>query len=182
MEQNGLCKGAKLRLRNALLQMLKSTELDKICVTELCRLAEVNRTSFYRYYTLPKEVLQELLEEIAEGIMQVAKLPHDSAVREEAVLRFCRELYDRADIVRTLICRSEHGGSEGEFRDLVTQHVCGAMAGNSGASLRSTTMAAAFFAGGLWRLLRNWLQEENPRPPEEIAKLIQDMLHPERWF
>lgn len=182
MEQNGLCKGAKLRLRNALLQMLKHTELDKICVTELCRLAEVNRTSFYRYYTLPKEVLQELLEELAEGLLQIARLPQDSGEREKAILSFCGELYRRADIIRTLISRSDSGGSEGEFRDLVTQHVCGAMADNSGTLPRSTTLAAAFFAGGLWRLLRSWLQEEKPRPPEEMAKLIQDMLYTERWF
>ena len=182
MEQNGLCKGAKLRLRNALLQMLQHTELDSICVTELCRLAEVNRTSFYRYYSLPKEVLQEMLEELAEGILQLAKQPDDSAEREKAILFFCRELYSRADIIRTLINRSDNGGSEGEFRELVTQRVCGVMADHPSASAQRTPMAAAFFAGGLWRLLRSWLQEENPKPPEEIAKLIQDMLHPERWF
>ena len=40
----------KMVIRNAFLQLLRKYSIEKISVTEICRLAEINRATFYRYY------------------------------------------------------------------------------------------------------------------------------------
>jgi len=180
MEQTGLCQGARNRLREALLQMLEHTELNKICVTELCRRAEVNRTSFYRYYALPEDVLKEILEELAGELAEVTALPRDGEELERALLQMCRDLYARAPLVRTLIRRSENGGNRGEFRNLLTKQMIGSLPPEHGEESRP--MAAAFFAGGLWALLRKWIKEEPMRPPEEVVSMVLMLVSTGRSF
>lgn len=180
MTELGLCRGARRRLREALLVMLEDTELDQICVTELCRRAEVNRTSFYRYYSLPEDVLSELLEDLAAALAKVTELPRDSGKMEDALQVMCRELYARAPLVRTLIRRSEEGGSDREFRNLLAKGMADSVYGGKEPEHRS--LAAAFFAGGLWAVLRSWLKEETPCSPEEMAVRMLELVKMGRGF
>ena len=171
---------ARIRLQEALLRMLEHTELDRICVTELCRQAEINRTSFYRYYCLPKDVLVELLEEQAEELAKVTKLPCCSVEMEEALLQMCRQLYARRDLVRILIRRSCNGGNAQEFRDLFAKKMSKCFAENLEEDTGS--LAGAFFTGGLWALLRKWLQEDEPRLPEDVVETVLELVRAGRSF
>ena len=180
MEQAGKTCCARTRLREALLRMLEHTELDRICVTELCREAEINRTSFYRYYCLPRDVLVELLEEQAEELAKVTKLPCGSREMQEALLRMCRQLYARKSLVRILILRSRNGGNAGEFKDLFAKKMCKCFA--ESIEEDNGSLAGAFFTGGLWALLKKWLQEEEPRLPEDVAETVLELVRAGRSF
>ncbi|MBQ9588852.1 MAG: TetR/AcrR family transcriptional regulator [Butyrivibrio sp.] len=50
----------KENVRNALIQMLISTDIDKITIKELCRISQINRTTFYKYYGSQYDVLNEI--------------------------------------------------------------------------------------------------------------------------
>ena len=55
-------------MKDALLELLKQQKLSKITVKAICDTADVNRSTFYKYYSdtteLFKEIEQELLEQI----------------------------------------------------------------------------------------------------------------------
>ena len=50
----------KESIRNALIQMLKNTDIDKVTIKELCQLSQINRTTFYKYYGSQYDVLNEI--------------------------------------------------------------------------------------------------------------------------
>ena len=47
----------KRLLQEALLRLMNRKPLDKISITELCDEAGINRTTFYRHYYTPHDVL-----------------------------------------------------------------------------------------------------------------------------
>lgn len=51
------------KLRTAALQLASSTPLEQVTVTELCRLAQVDRATFYRHWQSPLAILSEALVE-----------------------------------------------------------------------------------------------------------------------
>lgn len=50
----------KENVRDALIQMLVDTDIDKITIKELCRISQINRTTFYKYYGSQYDVLNEI--------------------------------------------------------------------------------------------------------------------------
>lgn len=59
---------AKKLLHQALLLLLQKKPLEKITVSELCKKAGVNRTTFYHYYTVPADILREIVQQFAASL------------------------------------------------------------------------------------------------------------------
>lgn len=56
-------------IREAFLAELKRKPYDKITVTDLCKIAEINRSTFYLHYVDAISVFDELLAELLENLM-----------------------------------------------------------------------------------------------------------------
>lgn len=60
-------------IQSAFLEILKEEKLPKVNVTEICRKANVNRATFYKYYSSPEDLLSKLedirLEELTKKIL-----------------------------------------------------------------------------------------------------------------
>ncbi|MFS0671719.1 TetR/AcrR family transcriptional regulator [Ornithinibacillus sp. 179-J 7C1 HS] len=63
-------------LRHALLELLKTKPLEAISVAELCRLAQINRGTFYTHYKDVHEVFKRYLEVIVEDFRSAYEEPY----------------------------------------------------------------------------------------------------------
>lgn len=67
----------KRRLTNSLLDLMKKKSIYEITVLELCKEANINRTTFYKYYTdindLVKKTEEGLLEELKSNINDIKR-------------------------------------------------------------------------------------------------------------
>lgn len=50
-KENQRVRLTKLMLKDALVDLLEKTPLQQITITEICERAEINRTTFYKYYS-----------------------------------------------------------------------------------------------------------------------------------
>ena len=53
----------KLLFKNSLISLLQKKSIYQISVTELCDAAELNRSTFYKYYDNVSDILTELEKE-----------------------------------------------------------------------------------------------------------------------
>lgn len=60
----------KRLIQEALLRLLKKTPLAKVSVCALCEEAQINRTTFYRHYETPDDVLSEIA---ADAVQQFSR-------------------------------------------------------------------------------------------------------------
>lgn len=58
----------KASLHEAILVLLQEKSLDKISISELCKVAQVNRGTFYLHYQDVSELFEEYFEEITEDL------------------------------------------------------------------------------------------------------------------
>ena len=59
-------------IRRAFLELLGRLPVEKITVAEICRKAEINRATFYRYYENQYDLLSSLENEMFEEIKKSA--------------------------------------------------------------------------------------------------------------
>ncbi len=90
---------SKKMIREGLFRCLKTKKIDKITITELCREAGVNRTTFYSHYEFPRDVLDEISAEIVDEIIDIYK--HTDSVRESTILSLVR-LQEQKDILKVI--------------------------------------------------------------------------------
>ena len=62
--ENSRIATTKLLFRNAFLKLLKEKSMADIRVNELCELAGVNRSTFYRHYDNVSDLMDELIDEV----------------------------------------------------------------------------------------------------------------------
>ena len=59
MKEDQRIRLSKQLLRNALLELLKEKHISKVSVREICERAQINRTTFYKYYGSQYELLED---------------------------------------------------------------------------------------------------------------------------
>lgn len=72
MKTDARIRYTKQAIRNAFLEMLKKFPVEKITVTEICHIAEINRATFYRYYESQYDLLSSLETEMFDEIKKSA--------------------------------------------------------------------------------------------------------------
>lgn len=100
---------SKLLFKNAIMDLLKEKgSVDKISVREICEKAELNRSTFYAHYNEPKDLLEELENELLQSTEE-----HLKKIREENdagahkyILSFLKYIKDNDKHFRTLLIDS----------------------------------------------------------------------------
>lgn len=63
-------KRTKKALKTAINKLMETRTVEKISVTDICELAEVNRVTFYTHYNDKFELLEDLMNDIMQAIGQ----------------------------------------------------------------------------------------------------------------
>ena len=165
---------SKRLLKEALLRLLRSTNIEKISVTELCREAGINRTTFYRYYEIPKDVLAATLEEILSDVCRILsghELPQDKlqAVTEvfqylEQNMQWLRIFFqnfsevDYSAFAEALTRKLWENSDQQELQNCMTRE--------------EYQTLATLLAGGCHFVLHSWAMGTAKRSAEEMAQIL----------
>ncbi len=169
----------KRMVKEGLMRLLKKKPLEKINITELCQEAGINRTTFYRYYELPRDVLTEMQNEFFEETFKHFHKP-----------------WTTDDIERFFVCLSEHAelvklffqyNSDTDWTNIFTNiynsfpemMMTKAFRNLDG---NSAKLLSAYLAGGAYFLVRQWIMEDIPIPPEDVAAIALNILDKDRIF
>ena len=66
--QNRRVRMTKRLMQEALLEHLELNTLENITITSLCDPADVNRSTFYKYYKEPADLLKEIEQDFLDRI------------------------------------------------------------------------------------------------------------------
>ncbi len=169
----------KRMIKEGLMRLLEKKPLEKINITELCQEAGINRTTFYRYYELPRDVLTEMQNEFFEETFGCFQRP-----------------LTVSDIEHLFVCLSEHSelvklffqyNSDTDWANMFTRVYTNFPGLKMTKAFRnldenSAKLLTAYLAGGAYFLIRYWILEEIPMPPEEVAAIALNILDTDRVF
>ena len=101
----------KRLLYEGLFRLLEKKELHKITITELCAEAGINRATFYKHYSTPKDVLTDKMHQLIEEFLD-NNPPSEfqkNHFTKEHLEKVCQYLYDNSAIVKILINNNMDG-------------------------------------------------------------------------
>lgn len=174
----------KRMIKEGLLRLLEKRRVSEISISELCQVAQINRTTFYRHYQTPGDVLQEIALDQFGTFSQHSTLADHMDNLKEFVTQLCEFLYQRKDIVKIFI----RNYTEPDFiriSQLLSQQFLGSRTVlYRGKAVDDDTLQLfnAFFSTGMYALISLWLNRDITKTPEEIADLICCSLNKEFTF
>ena len=164
----------KRMLKDALIEMLKETDIYHVSIRELCQRADVNRTTFYKYYGNQFDLLDDMENDLLRLIeTTIAEDKEKSASTIEKLLAF----FER-DIafIRLLI----NSNVDTEFpKKLFSLPVVANTIGIMMASVPRVRYEYVnrFVLFGTFEMLRYWLNKEDRESPKEMADIVLERLN-----
>lgn len=169
----------KRMVKEGLMRLLEKKPLEKINITELCHEAGINRTTFYRYYELPRDVLTEMQNEFFEETFGHFQKP----LTESDIERFFVCLYERSELVRLFFQYNSDTDWADAFANIFNSFP-GRMMTKAFQNLddNSAKLLSTYLSGGAYFLARQWIMEDIPMQPEEVAAIALNILDKDRVF
>lgn len=168
--ENQRIRLSKKLLKEALLRLLQKKSIDKITIYELCGTAQINRTTFYKYYGNQYDLLGDIQGDFFSDLEKY--LLEDPQAGDESMRKVMKYLESEQDTCKVLINSvpdrefSEKLFSLPAIRILIKNYT------PDHYTPKQEEYFRLFFCQGGYAIIRKWLNDENREPPEEIADLI----------
>ena len=104
----------KRLLKAALIELLKEQDIYHISIRELCERADVNRTTFYKYYGSQFDLLTDMEKDMLDFIAKAIER-HEKACRvsyKPPPRSHCRHACADGSLCRSRAARSDQPGSD----------------------------------------------------------------------
>lgn len=117
---------SKLLLKNAMLDLLtEKKSVEKISVRELCETAELNRSTFYAHYSEPKQLLEEVEDELLDSAKQhIEKIGKSNETDANTyLLEFLKHIKKNDKEYRTLLVDAADSGFKNKFMHITSGQI-----------------------------------------------------------
>lgn len=159
-------KYTKKVIRQSLFELLKDKPISKITVTDICKLADINRSTFYTYYEDVYALLTQIQNELFENIVFTLNT-------EDWFKELLKLVDENRDLCQVLI--GPHGDSS-FIRQLFYLGYDNSMKAWQEMYPNATTTeldySYAYLANGMVGILENWIGCGYKQPIEEVGDLI----------
>lgn len=158
---------SRKRIETAFIRLLQSQELGEVRVTEICRMAEVNRTTFYANFIDVYDLAEAVQKELETQVLELYREEWERGIGSHDFLRLFRHIKENPLFYKTYFKLNREGKSR--FMGYDVNEVA-ARFGDP----RHLEYHIEFFRNGLNAVLRRWLQNDCRESPEEIAAIIDE--------
>ncbi|MBQ3078076.1 MAG: TetR/AcrR family transcriptional regulator [Clostridia bacterium] len=157
---------SRRRLEAALVKLMQEHELSELRVTELCREAGVNRTTFYANYIDIFDLAESVQKTLEEEVLGLYREEIEQRHGDHDFLRLFRHIKENPLFYKTYFKLNTGRPFHFVFYDdeLAARRFGG----------RHIEYHIEFFRNGLNAVLRKWLENDCRETPEEIFSVIRE--------
>lgn len=182
-KQNRNALRSKALIRKAFLELIKTKPVSDISVTDIVRLADLNRATFYAHYSCVRAIGDEIEDEIVkkmESILAEFRFDDFFANPTPILLQVSKFLAEDVEYFRTLISVSEAN----QFMEKLGYILVDYMKKDTTIppevkSMKSFPLRICYFAGGICNTYLQWFKGKLDCSiydiPLEIARMFQDI-------
>ena len=164
---------SKKMMKEGLIRCLKTKNIEKLSISELCRESQVNRATFYNHYSSPKEILIEIVWDYVKEIQKISEANKNESA-EVRLTKGLNYIYDNREDILTLMDENLDEETSAACMEAV-QHGLGQLIDlrrNMDLDDREYQLAATAYCRATEFLLQDWLRKDDGKTPKEIAELM----------
>lgn len=174
-QENQRTRLTKRLLRESLLELLREKPVEYITVKELCECAELNRSTFYAYYTDVPALYQEMGIELADALLEhIHAINQGGKIDTEPMLSYIR---DNRELFHLLVYREKYLNANQPVQRQIIQ---GYLRLAPDLVLPCEEEEREYFLQYLYMggtgVIHRWVQNGCDLPPEQVAQVIGGMI------
>ena len=157
-------RDSRNRMETAFVRLLQHRELKQITVTDICKAADVNRTTFYANYLDLYDLADAVQKRLEAEVLGLYQEERDQQYNSNNFLKLFRHIQENQLFYKTYFKL----GMDGKFQ--ITEydiHQAAAYYNN-----QHIEYHVEFFRNGLNAVIKLWLRNGCQESPEEIASII----------
>ncbi len=164
----------KRMLKAALIEMLKDKDIYHISIRELCEKADVNRTTFYKYYGSQFDLLADMENDLLMFMTQVIKKNEENP--KKVIIAACEYLEENQEFAKLIINNNVDPTFANRLFsvEVIRESFMHRFSANK--SEVEQEYIYHFLTYGIFRVVCVWLNKEKRESPQMLAKLIERML------
>lgn len=155
-------------LKNALMDLLKENRLNKITVKEICKKAELNRATFYRYYGSPFDLIDEIQEDMIALITQIDHLSHCDHTQTFRMLLIT--IAQNREWFKILLSHPDINFIAKVIEKTASKSIV-YITGNP-EDMQQVSYASYYLNYGFYFSIRLWLEKEEPESIEQMISIF----------
>lgn len=153
------------KIESAFVKLLQDRELNKISVTDICKSAGVNRTTFYANYADVYALAEAVQKRLEKDVLALYQEEWEQRRSEHNFLKLFRHIKDNQLFYKTYFKLCTDGQLQVIGYDI---QEAAAYYGN-----KNIEYHIEFFGNGLNAVIKKWLKNDCHETPEEIFAIIQ---------
>lgn len=152
------------RIEKAFIELLQSRELGEIRVSDICKRAELNRTTFYANYADIYSLADSIRDKLEKGVAELYREELDTGVNSNDYLKLFRHIQENQIFYRTYFKL----GYDNNYKiltydtELAREHF----------QNRFIEYHMEFFRSGLTKIIKMWLENGCRESPEDMFSII----------
>ena len=176
---------SKKMIRESLYELMKEKPLNKISVTEICEKADVNRSTFYAYYTDIYDLHQKIIKEFFVMQKNVIKnikesLLHKNDIQEityddyyNIISYYLKTVKDNTELYKFIFNQNSTNAIHASFGKVVYHTIKDVLTPIIAESrLEELKTAFTFVSGGTTAIIMKWLEKDCQNSLEELSRNI----------
>lgn len=163
-------------IRETFLDLLSKQSVERISVGELCDLADINRSTFYRHYADVYALLDEICDECFQHLFRDLAKTYNPTGNLDAggydlILKACTITEENKELYQLLMFKQPAARFQQRINDAILQLYDG---GHDSIHRRTdeTRMHYQFLISGIMGVWQAWLRDDCTLPKTVIAEIV----------
>ena len=165
-------------LKEALTAMLRETDIYHVSIRELCLRADVNRTTFYKYYGSQFDLLADMEKDMLDFLS--AAIRDNASDPEKIVMAACEYLEDHLEFGRLILNNNVDPLFPGKLFSLTVLRESVMNSGGWPADPAEQEYLFNYITYGAYRMIDLWINKDRRESPARMARLLMRFIGPDR--
>ncbi len=164
----------KRMLKDALIDMLREKDIYHISIRELCEKADVNRTTFYKYYGSQFDLLSDMENDLLLFITKILEKNEGDTVK--VITAACEYLEENLEFARLIINNNIDPAFANKLFAIDAIKASSLRRSYADRSATEQEYIYNFFTYGVFRMVCIWLNKDVRESPQEFAELVSQII------
>lgn len=152
------------RIENVFIDLLQYKELNKISVSDICKKAQLNRTTFYSNYADIYELADSIRNKLKNSLSQIYQNEINQGFNSHDYLKLFRHIKDNQAFYKTYFKL----GYDNNYKIIVFDTNLAKLDFQN----RFIEYHAEFFKSGITKIIKMWLENGCKESPEDMYEII----------
>ena len=171
----------KTAIYEALVELMQKKNLNSITVTELAAAANINRKTFYTYYSTVNDVLDEVINELISSLkdLMYAMSEDYNMLSPQTLFAFLNTIMSDVDIVRALFTSDNGNMLFNKLQKALQETLLKELIDNDikmNIPPEQYPLISSFVAGGMIYVYYEWITNPNGTSLDEMARTLTTLI------